>query len=169
MRHRAVFTYLGHRVAQGDQGKYSHVPTVSLTNLTNVNDPLPRTNAEAYLVGEIWTKKDKSLTRTRILSTKRSLPFGSLRTRRFTWGITWYECYKTFLFSSLTLRTWSPSAEWVGIDHWAGNGQVKNTNIKIYLNTLSSKPDPYRPNYQFPMKCSIDRLLVLARFLALAQ
>jgi hypothetical protein len=38
-----TYTYLGHHITQGDKGKNSHVllsPTVLLTNVANVNDPL---------------------------------------------------------------------------------------------------------------------------------
>ncbi len=55
------------------------------------------------------------------------------------------------------------------LQHWAGIEQVKNTNIKIYLNTFSSKPDPYRPKMmQSPLLQQIDFLSWQA-FLALAQ
>ncbi len=42
-QYHAVYTYLGRRVTQGGQGKYSHLSLslmVSLTNVANVNDPL---------------------------------------------------------------------------------------------------------------------------------
>jgi len=56
----AVFTYLGCCVAQGGQSKYSHrslSPTILLTNVTNVNDPIGSASC-LYLLS--WLTRIKS-------------------------------------------------------------------------------------------------------------
>jgi hypothetical protein len=67
LRYHAMYTYLGHHVTQAGQGKYSHVSlslTVSLTNVTNVNDPLSMSDFDFHPAANFVPSEFKTETET---------------------------------------------------------------------------------------------------------